>query len=257
MISSKLRFLRGLIWIGVMLSWPLAAQVTESPRTVAPGKVLVEMDGLKLSLDRSDDGRYTGLGVASTLISAGLTKALDVQAGVDLFLKETVKAGGARDSRSGLGDLAFRMKWTFWRNERLGAAMGVIPFVKIPSSTGGVGSDTIEGGVIVPWEMKLRGGTIAGAMFKWDVVRHEAGNGYDDQWHASGFIQQNLTKALALYAESTVGAMSRGGSNSTGTIGVGGLLQLTNTVELDYELQRGVNSRAADWTHVLRVNWGW
>ena len=257
MITLQLRFLRAAIWFTMVALLPVFAQITESPRTVAPGRVLVEMDGLRFSVDRSDNEKFSGLAVASTLVTAGLTDSLDVQVGVDVFLRESVTVGGARDSHSGLGDTAFRMKWTFWRNEQLGAAMAVIPFVKIPSSTGSVGADSMEGGVILPWAMKLRGGTTAGAMFRWDVLRNDADDGYDARWHATGFVQQNLTKALAIYGESTLVATSTGFSKSAGTIGVGGLLQLTKSVELDYELQRGVNSRASDWTHVFRVNWGW
>lgn len=257
MIHPKLRCPHALIVIATLVAPPLFAQVTESPYTVAPGHVLVEMDGLKLSLDRSDTGRYTGVGVASTLLTAGLTDFLDVQGGVDLFLKETVTTSGVRDSRSGLGDMSFRMKWTFWRNETLGAALAMIPYVRIPSSTGGVGSDSMAGGLIVPWAMKLSGGTTAGAMFQWDVVRNEAENGYDAHWHATGFVEQAITRGLSIYGESTLLATSTGWSDATGTIGVGALFQVTQNVQLDYELQRSVNSRAPDWTHVLRVNWGW
>jgi hypothetical protein len=257
MIPPQLRFLRALVWLIAVPSSVLVGQITESPQTVAPGSVLVEMDGLRFSSDRSDGEKFTGVAVASTLVTAGLTNSLDVQAGVDVFLKETINVGGARDSHSGLGDLAFRMKWTVWRNEKLGAAVAVIPFVKIPSSTGGVGAESMEGGLIVPWAMNLRGGTMAGAMFRWDMRRNDDDNGYDAQWRATGFLQQQLTKALAIYGETTLLATSNGFSDSSGTIGAGGLFQLTKRVQLDYELQRGINSRASDWTHVFRVNWGW
>src|SRR5688572_22006466 len=128
------RCLRALALSALLCSSRLFAQVTEAPLTVAPGKRLVEMDGLRLSVVRENgDGvKYSALAVASTLVTAGLTDSLDVQAGVDVFLRETVKFQGARDSHSGIGDLSFRMKWTFWRNEKLGAALAVIPYVKLP-----------------------------------------------------------------------------------------------------------------------------
>lgn len=226
---------------------------------MAPGKLLIEMDALRLSGDRENgDGvKYSALAVASTLVSAGLTDFLDVQVGVDVFLRETVKFQSARDSRSGIGDLSFRMKWTFWRNEKLGAALAVIPYVKLPSSTGDVGTDSMEGGVIVPWGATLPGGITTGAMFRWDVVRNDADNGYDARWQATGFVQRSLTQALSLYGEAILLATSEGFSDSAGTVGVGGLLRVTKRVQLDYELQRGLNSRASEWTHVFRVNWEW
>ena len=257
MIPALLRQAFPLAWFLPLLASPLLAQVTESPHTVAPGKLLVEMDGLKLSFDREDGEKFRGIAVASTLVSAGITDSFDVQAGVDVFLKHTVESEGARDSHSGFGDLAFRAKWTFWRNEKHGAALAMIPYVKIPSNTGGVGAKGVEGGVIVPWSMNLPGGVVSGAMFQWDVVRNDDDNGYDAHWHATGFIQRNLTRALSVYAEGTLLTPSTGFSHRSGTLGVGALVQLTKNVQLDYELQRGITSRAADWTHVFRVNWEW
>lgn len=249
---------RWLAWLVAFLpTLPLTAQVTETPFTVAPGSVLMEMDGLRLSVDRGGGRRFTGLAVASTLLSAGITPYLDVQAGVDVFLKETFRVGGSRDSRSGLGDLSFRMKWTFWRDDKRGAALAAIPYVKVPSGTSSVGSDAVEGGVILPWAMKFATGAIVGAMFQWDLVRNDAENGYDGHWHTTGYIEQQVVSGFAVYAEATVVATSDSLSKTTSTIGVGGRLYVTKNVELDYELQRGINSRANDWTHVLRVNWGW
>jgi hypothetical protein len=60
-----------------------------------------------------------------------------------------------------------------------------------------------------------------------------------------------------LYGETTLQAAATGASSTAGTLGVGALLQVTRRLQLDYELQRGLNRRAAAWTHVLRVNWDW
>jgi hypothetical protein len=244
-------------FLALVLAMPLDAQVTESPFTVAPGRVLVEMDGLRFAVDRDSGSRFTGLAVASTLLSAGITSYLDVQAGVDLFLKETYRVGGSRDSQSGIGDLAFRMKWTVWRDDSRGAGLALIPYVKIPSGTGRVGSDAMEGGLIMPWAMKLRTGAIVGAMFQWDLVRNDDENGYDGHWHTSAYIEQTLVGGLAVYGEATAIATSTGLSKSTGTIGIGGRLRVAKNIELDYELQRGVSNRSTDWMHALRVNWEW
>lgn len=253
------RFPHALIFLFLALTASLAAQVTESPHTIAPGKMMLEVDGLKLSYDRADaaGNKHTAVAVASTIFSAGLTHSVDLQVGADLFLKHTYEFGGARESHSGRGDMFFRTKWTFWRNDSLGAALAVIPYVKVPASSGGVGNDSIEGGFIVPWAMQLGHGFAAGAMFQWDHVRNDDDNGYDARWNLSAFAQQNFTQAFALYAETTMAFASTGFSDWAGTLGVGALLHVTKHVQLDYELQRGLNRRATDWTHVFRVNWEW
>ncbi len=237
----------------------LHAQITETPQTVAPGKLLVEMDGLSLGFDRSatPGTSFTALGLGSTVLSAGLTDTVDLQVGATLFLRQTYDLGGRRDSRSGLGDLRFRVKWICWRDASVGGALALMPYVKVPSNTGGTGNKALEGGLIVPWAMDVPGGIRFGAMGQWDVVRNAADNGYDARWKVTGLAQRKITSALSLYGEGAVTAISTGLSNWAGTVGVGALLRVTKSIELDYEFQRGVNRNATDWTHVFRVNWEW
>lgn len=235
------------------------AQITESPHTVAPGRVLVEVDGLRLSYDRADaaGNKLTAVAVATTFFTAGLTRDVDVQAGIELFLRRSLERRGVRDTRAGIGDLYFRTKWTFWRDEAHGAAAALMPYVKIPSNSAGLGNDSVEGGLIIPWELKGQNGFTAGAMLQWDVVRNHDNNGYDAHWHLTGLARRDLTKSLAVYAEGLVSFYSTGFSDWEGSVGVGALYQLTKSLEFDYELVRGLNRRATDWTHVFRVNWGW
>jgi len=94
-------------------------------------------------------------------------------------------------------------------------------------------------------------------MFEWDVLRNDDDNGYDAHWYVSGYLQRNLTKAFGVYGEATFSAASTGRSHWSGSMGAGALFQVTNSVRLDYELQRGLNRRATDWTHVFRVYWEW
>lgn len=260
MTFNRSRFQRVMVWLGISVSFAcaLSAQVTEVPQTVAPGKFLLEMDGIRLSVDRVDAAgyRYDGLGLATTLVSTGLTRNIDVQAGFQLFHRETVEFGGTRDSDSGLGDLSLRLKWKFWEDVEFGAAAAVIPYVKVPTEST-VGNNAVEGGFIVPWAMHLNEGTVAGAMFRWDMVRNPAGNGYDSRWAVTGYAERQLLLGIKAYAEAILEASSSGGSDSAGMVGVGARWQLGDMVELDYELLKGLNARASEWTHVLRVNWGW
>jgi hypothetical protein len=253
------RLQHALIVLFVALATALHAQVTESPQTIAPGKFLLETDGIKLTYDRAGaaGNRYTGVAVASSILSAGLTKSVDLQVGATFFLRESFEFHGAREHRAGIGDLQFRTKWTFWRDDSIGAALAVIPYVKVPVNSGGVGNDSVEGGFIVPWEMKLSESFFAGAMFQWDHVRNDDDTGYDAHWLVTGFAQRNITRAFALYAETTMAFSSAGFSDWIGSVGAGALLQITSHVQLDYEFQRGLNRNATDWTHVFRVNWEW
>ncbi len=217
------------------------------------------MDGLKLSFDRADAAGNThdAAVVASTTLRTGLTETVDVQLGVDFFVSEIVKFRGARNSHSGLGDISFRTKWTFWRDEKAGAAAAVMPYVRLPTASGGVGSKAVEGGIIVPWAIDTGAGFTAGAMGQWDLIRNPADNGYDSRWSVSGFAKRDLTRTVALYAEATADVASSGFSDSAASLGIGALWRIAEFFVLDYELQRGLGGRAADWTHTWRFNWEW
>lgn len=247
------------LWFAALLR--ISAQVTESPDTVAPGKLLVEMDAVTLGFDRERAGAagntFTAVGVAGTLVTAGLTSSVDLQAGLQVFLRQTIQEGGGRTSRSGLGDLVFRTKWTFWRDDGAGAAAAVIPFVKLPGNVRGVGRGAKEGGIIVPWAMKLTGGFQGGAMLKWDLLRNATDTGYYSRWLVSGFAEQNLTEKFAVYGEVLSTVESTGLSDWYGAIGAGLLWNFTKRLQFDYELTRGLNAAATDWTHALRLNWRW
>lgn len=242
--------------LGFALPSPILAQMTESAHTIQPGGLLFEIDGLRLSVDRDGGQKLRALGIASTVVSAGLTNTVDLQVGVDLFLRETVDSAGRRDTRSGVGDVSLRTKWAFWRDEQLGFA-AVIPYVRFPTGSSAVGSEAMEGGFILPWERSLGAGLTAGAMFQWDVIRNPDDNGYDSAWLVTSYVQRNLTRALVMYGEAAVDAASSGGSSWKATVGAGLLWKLTSHLELDYELLRGLNRHATDWTHVLRANWKW
>jgi hypothetical protein len=238
-----------------VLPSPGRAQLTEIAHTIKPGRMLFEIDGLRLSVDRDGGEKLRALGIASTVVSAGLTSTVDLQVGVDLFLRETVDSAGRREARSGVGDVSLRTKWAFWQDE--GGAAAIIPYVRVPTGSGAVGSEAVEGGFILPWERSLGAGLMAGAMLQWDVLRNPDDNGYDSAWLVTSYLQRNLTRALAVYGEAAVDAASSGGSSWKGTLGAGLVWKLNSHLEFDYELLRGLNRQATDWTHVLRAKWKW
>src|SRR5260370_734777 len=130
MTIPQMRARRGpgaLVFLAAGAALPLAAQVTDTPQTIAPGKFFVRMDAVSVGVNRdtTEPNTYTALGLASTILSTGLTRDLDVQAGVQLFVRQTYQFHGTRTTHSGLGDMTFRTKWMFWRDSAIGAAAAV------------------------------------------------------------------------------------------------------------------------------------
>jgi hypothetical protein len=231
------------------------AQVTERPDTVRPGHFLLEMDALSITTNLHDSagGTYSAVAVAKTFITTGLTDSLDVQAGAEMFLSQKYERGGFTDRNTGLGDIYFRTKWTFWRDEH--SAVALMPYVRLPTSTGDVAKKGMEGGLIVPWATYFPGGGRLLAMGQWDYIRNDADNGYDAFWSASAALEQPLTSLLKVYGEVAVGKSS-GGAPWAGTLGGGVQVHLSKLYWWDFAIYRGLSRGAPEWNPVVRVKWG-
>jgi len=248
---KNLRRLLGGVLLALAGTVTLRAQVTEVPQTVAPGHFLLKMDLLSLTLDHDAGQDYRALGVGRTLVTTGLTANLDLQLGAEVFVAQKIESGSLTDRRSGIGDVYARVKWKFF--DEAGTAVALLPYIKVPTNTGGVGNNAVEGGLIVPWSTHLPTGFEVAAQAEVDFRRNPADNGYDTFLSASAFAKQQLIGGLGLYGEATLGKSS-GGEPFVSTLGVGATLSVTSHLWWDYAIYKGVSQGAADWNHVLRFN---
>lgn len=231
------------------------AQITEHPATVAPGSFLLEMDALSLTLDKEGGGKYTAFGAGSVFVSTGLTENWDVQVGAELFISQKFESGGFSERNSGIGDLYVRTKYRFYDDPETGTMIALLPYVRIPTNSGGVGNDAVEGGFIVPWSTKLAGGFHCDLMAELDFLRNDNDDGYDTFWYVSGSLARPLTGAVGVYAEFAVGKSS-GASSSEGIMGAGVTLSVSEKAWWDFAVYKGLSRGAADWNHVVRFNIG-
>ena len=230
------------------------AQYTEIPATVAPGTFLLETDAISLVIDRDGGDRYTGVLAGDILLSTGLTANWDIQVGAQLYVRQRYESGGFTDRRSGIGDVYVRTKWRFLSNEFV--SMAVLPYAKIPTNSGAVGNDSVEGGVALPWETYLFGGFLTiNSMVDLSRVRNIDDTGYETLVLASASASKELTRFLTLYAEAS--ASRSPSSNPWQTnIGFGAYLTVSDHLSWDIAVYRGVNRNAPDWNPVVRVNYG-
>ncbi len=251
------RFLRqvtALLALVLAAGWA-GAQITEHPATVAPGSFLLEMDALSLTLDKEGGGKYTAFGAGSVFLSTGLTENWDVQVGAELFISQKFESGAFSERDSGIGDLYVRTKYRFYDNPETGTMVALLPYVKIPTNSGGVGNDSVEGGFIVPWSTKLAGGFHCDLMAEVDFLRNDNDDGYDTYWYASGSLSRSITGAVGVYAEFAVGKSS-GASSTEGIMGAGVTLSVSEKAWWDFAVYKGLSRGAADWNHVIRFNLG-
>lgn len=245
-----------LLGLGALLgATSLQAQITEWTTTVQPGHFLLEMDALSLAIDREPGLKYTAFGAASTFLTTGLTKNLDLQVGAEFYISQKFDAAGFTERQSGVGDVYIRTKYRFYESEDTYTAIAVLPYIKIPTNSGGVGNDAIEGGIIIPFQTQLTGGFDFAAMAELDFLRNDADDGYDGYWFASASLGRQFLRAVGVYGEATV-AKSSGGTPWEGTIGAGATFTVSKFAWWDFAIYRGISDGASDWTHVLRFNYG-
>ncbi|MDP1580923.1 MAG: transporter [Candidatus Didemnitutus sp.] len=238
---------------GLVLANSVSAQFTEVTSTVKPGSFLLEMDALSLVIDREAGDKSTAFAAGAFLVTTGLTKNWDLQLGAELFISQRIDLGGLKERNTGIGDIYVRTKWRFYEDERFEIAL--IPFAKIPSNTGGVGNDSVEGGLIVPWQAYLFGAVTLNAMVEVDVVRNARDDGYGLLWYGSAALSRELTKSLAVYAEIDA-AKTSGTAPWQTTVGLGVYWSVTPFLAWDFAVYRGLSRVSPDWNPVVRVNVG-
>jgi len=230
----------------------LRAQYTDVPETVAPGRFLIEVDAIDISVDRDADFDYTAIGVGSVLVTTGVTSNLDLQLGGQLFHTQRLEYDTFTDSDSGLGAVLVRSRWRFFSNDY--TTIALIPYARIPTDSDAPGTNKVEGGVIVPWSAWLPGGIEFGAQVGVDFGRNAADDGYDIDWSASAFLFRKLPAGFGLYAEAMTWHTT-GGEPSVGSLGAG-VTWDTRIGRWDYGIYKGLSDGASDWTATLRYSFG-
>ena len=208
---------------------------TESPITVDAGHIQIEAS----LFDWRRNGRDDTFTLMSTNVKFGVSDNIDLQFVFDSFGWEN-NAGPVPDAE-GFGDVTVRMKWNLWGNDGGDTAFALFPFVKIPTGAG-LGSDSWEGGLILPFGTTLENGLNLGLMAEIDIVEDSGGN-HDFEFLHSAVIGFDLTEVLGCFAE-YVGVI---GEHFYAPSIVGGFTYAVHdNFVLDLGTQIGLNGHAED-----------
>lgn len=180
---------------------------TESPYTVDAGHFQVEADILTHTYDRNkkngEDTRTRGWSTGIMNLKAGLTSSTDLQVVVDSYVRETVtdRVAGTRERTDGFGDVTVRLKYNLWGNDGGDSALGLLPFIKLPTNSNDLGNDDVEGGLAVPYALDLGDGYGLGLMTEVDILRDEDDQGYSPSFINTATIGVDLSEEAAAYFE--------------------------------------------------------
>jgi hypothetical protein len=228
---------------------------TESAYTLDAGHFQFEMDVFAFTRDRrnpdNDGTKVDTYTFAGTNLKMGLTNNIDLQF---VFEPLTIERSRERDAdgvvfhetRQGFGDITTRVKFNIWGNDCGMTALAIMPFFTLPTSEDNLGTDQIEGGIIVPLAVALPYDFSMGVMTEVDFVRNEDEGRYDTVFINTITFSHDLVGNLGAYIEFFSAVNSNKASRWEGTVDLGFTYAFTDDIQLDWGVNVGVTRAAED-----------
>ena len=217
---------------------------TESPFTIDPGHVQLEMDFANHARDDEDRGRITEWEAAPLNLRFGVSTNFELGFFLVPFRAETEtpEGGGNRVRRSGFGDTTFRAKWNFIGNDGGDKAWGLMIDLKLPTAEDGMSNEKYEGAVTLPVAFPLGGGWEGAAMTT--IARVYSADGeYRAVWSNTITAGRDLSENLGGFVELT---SSAGDGSHVATFNCGMTRSYGRHVQFDAGLNLGLSRAAAD-----------
>ena len=221
---------------------------TESPYTVDAGHFQWEMDFANYRHAKTGGATTQAWNVAPFNLRAGLFDATELDLIFDNYLNvhSEFPAVGKSQNQSGVGDLTARLKINLWGNDGGKTAFALLPFVKFPTSTDGLGNNAVEGGLILPLAATLPGDFDLGCETGVHFGLYQGGGNYHADFLNSVTLDHALFGRLSGYLEFYSEISTEPRTDWVGTVDVGLEYLLTKNIQLDCGCNFGVTSAAAD-----------
>lgn len=176
---------------------------TESPYTVDPGRVQLEMDAAVFTRNRLDGVKTTEWVIAPFNVRYGLTRRLE--AGVfivpHIHLTEEPR-GGPKTTTRGFGDVVLRGKFNLWGNDGGPTAFGVFADLKLPTAADGLGNDKVDGALTLPVAFEIGAGWDGAGMTSVESV-HTDSRGRRAIWVNTITAGRELVPDVGIFLELT------------------------------------------------------
>jgi hypothetical protein len=231
---------------------------TESPYTLDSGHFQLEMSFIDYTVDdHNDEARTRALSFSPLLIKVGLLNTLDLQLGIDPYSRviETDKEGSDRTAFEGFGDTVLRAKLNLWGNDSGSTASAVMPFITFPTGGDGLGSDVIEGGIILPLGIDLGDALALGLMAEFDAIHDDEDDRYTIDWVHTVTLGFPIAGDLAGYIEYAGFANLNDAEEYRGYADTGLSYALTPNTQLDAGVRVGLTKASEDLGLFVGLSW--
>jgi hypothetical protein len=220
---------------------------TESPFTVDAGHYQLEMDFANYTYNESGGTTARAWNIAPFNLKAGLLDNVDLQFVFDNYLDVRTENHAANTAQSGVGDLTTRLKINLWGDDGGRTAFALLPFVTFPTSTGGLGNNGVEGGVIFPLAVKLPDEFDLGLETAVSCLRDDNDSNHHADFINSITLDHAIIGKLSGYVEFFSDISTQRHAGWVGTVDAGLEFLVTKNVQLDCGCNFGVTPAADDY----------
>lgn len=224
---------------------------TDSPYTIDAGAFQIETDLANWTLDTRHPQRAAvcvrTVLIGQTNFKLGLTNRVDLQVIAQNYVNRRTTGDdfGPAKSQTGFGDTTLRLKMNLLGNDGGKLALALLPSLKMPTNTDGLGNKVWEPALVLPVAYSLPAGFTLFAQTRLDLLRDGPGPRRVLSGTSIG-LSRTLVEKLSGYAE-FYSPVSRGRDHPwVGTADFGLIYQITPDFSVDVNTFFGLTRSAND-----------
>ncbi|MFC4526293.1 transporter [Dyella halodurans] len=232
---------------------PTKANVT---CTVPEGMWQLETDVGNYTRDTHDGGSTETLYFVNPYLKYGISSHTDIEVNWAPDVRARTSADGQHQTTNGAGDLFVRVKTNLYTGDIFSAS--IIPFIKAPTASHGIGNGQWEGGVIVPMSAAVGAGFTLTLGPELDAVADTDGQGH----HLSVTNLINLTHSLTSKLSMEIEYWRQDNQDPSGHIkresgDIAFIYVLNPNLQLDMGANVGLNHATPDMQTYLGLSYRW
>jgi hypothetical protein len=221
------------------------------PWTVDAGHFQIETDLGFFTYDHNNAAQITqrSWNVPDPIFKLGLTDRVQLDllfSGLYNRANLDNRRTGTHQTFEGFGDVSLRTKVNLWGNEGGDTAFAVMPYVKLPTNTGGVGNDQVETGMTAPLALSAPLDLTVIVMPGFDVLKDLAGSGKHGHFSQLVNVNRQLVPDVTGYVEFYADESARGGTPNFYTLDFGLAWLIAPDLQIDAGTYIGLNRAAPD-----------
>lgn len=226
----------------------------ESSNVVGAGRFQIETS---FALERNKaNGTRERTYSTPTLLRFGITDTLEARIETDGRMRTVTDdlATGARQTDNGYADVSLGVKWHFADEQGSRPSMGVLAHVDLDSGSAPFRAPGKGGSLRLAAEWELPGDLGLGVMPGIAWQRNDNGERY-----TSGIfgivLGKEWSERFRTFVEYSAPQIARGrNGGSVSTFDIGGAYLVTDTVQVDTALSRGLNKNTPDWSWTVGLS---